>query len=73
MYSLEDDSEIGAIFELVGGIKTGIIFCTLLNGQVDAWTQIFKSIDNNFVHSNNESLLQAEFNGTDVPFKTYNK
>jgi hypothetical protein len=59
-------------FELVGGIETGIKFSTLLNGQVDAWIQILKSIDNNFVHSNTE-LLQVDFNGIDDHFKTYNK
>jgi len=48
LYSLEDEPEI---FELVGGIETRINFFTLLNGQVDAWTLLFKSIDNNFVHS----------------------
>ena len=45
---------------------------TLLNGQIDAWTQLFKSIDTNFLHSNTESL-QVDLNGTDVHFKTYNK
>jgi hypothetical protein len=39
LYSLEDDSELRAVFEPDGGIETGIIFFTLLNGQVDAWTQ----------------------------------
>jgi len=69
MYSLEGDSELRAIiFEPVGGIETGIKFWTLLNGQVDAWTQLFKSIDNNFVHSNIGSL-QVGFNGLDVHFK----
>ena len=72
LYSLENDSELRAIFEPVGGIETGIIFFTLLNGQVDAWTQLFKSIDNNSVHSNIE-LLQVDFNETNVHFKTYNK
>ena len=55
-----------------GGIETEIKICTLLNGQVDAWTQLFQSIDTNFVHCKNESL-QIDFNGTDVYFKTYNK
>jgi len=59
LYSLEDDSKLRAIFEPVGGIKTRIKFFTLLNGQVDAWTQLFKSTDNNFVHSNTE-LLQVD-------------
>ena len=72
LYSLEDDSELRAIFEPVGGIETRIKIFTLLNGQVDAWTQLFQSIDTNFVHSNTESL-QVDFNGTDVHFKTYNK
>ena len=72
LYSLEDDSELREIFEPVGGIETGIKFFTLLNGQVDAWTQLFKSIDTNFLHRNTESL-QVDFNGTDVHFKTYNK
>ena len=40
-YSLEDDSELRAIFELVGGIETWINILTLLNGQVNAWTQLF--------------------------------
>ena len=71
-YSLEDDSELRAIFEPVGGIETGINFLTLLNGQVDAWTQLFKSIDKKFVHSNTESLPDG-FSGTVVHFKTYNK
>ena len=38
LYSLEDDCELRAIFEPVGGIETGIKIFTLLNGQVDAWT-----------------------------------
>jgi hypothetical protein len=42
LYSLEDDSELHAIFEPFGGIETGIKFFTLLNGQGDAWTQFFK-------------------------------
>ena len=46
--SLEDDSEFRAIFEHVRGIETGINFFTLLNGQVDAWTHLFKSIDTIF-------------------------
>ena len=66
MYSLEDGSE------LVGGIEPYIKFFTLLNGQADAWTRLFKSTDNNCVHSNIE-LLQVDFNGADVHFKTYNK
>ena len=71
MYYLEDDSELREIFEPVGGIETWNKFFILLNGQVDAWTQLFKSIDNNFMHSNTD-LLQVNFNGTDVHFKTYN-
>ena len=47
LYSLEDDSELRNIFELVGGIETRINILTLQNGQVDAWTRVFKSIDNN--------------------------
>jgi len=72
LYSFEDYSELRAIFELVGGIETGIKKNSLLNGQVDAWTQLFKSIDNNFVHINTQ-LLQVGFNGTNVHFITYNK
>ena len=73
LYSLEDDSELGAIFEPIGGIETGIIVFTLLNNnQVDVWTLSFKSIDNICVHSNTE-LLQVNFNGIEVHFKTYNK
>ncbi len=73
MYSLEDDSELREmLFELVVGIEAGINFLKLLNGQVEAWTQLFKSIDNICVHSNTK-LLQVDFNGTDVHFKTYNK
>ncbi len=72
LYSLEDDIELREIFEPVGGIETRIIFLTILNGQVDAWTQLFKSRDTNFLHSNTESL-QVDFNGTCVHFKTYNK
>ncbi len=72
LYSLEDDGELRKIFETVGGIEIGINFFSLLNGQVDAWTQLFKSIDTNFVHSNTESL-QVDFIGTDVHFETYNK
>ena len=72
LYSLEDDSELREIFEPDGGIETIINFLTLLNGQIDAWTQLFKSIDTNFLHSNTESL-QVDLNGTDVHFKTYNK
>jgi hypothetical protein len=71
-YFLEDDSELCATFEPVGGIETRIKFFTLLNGQVDAWTQLFKSIDNIFLHSNTE-LLQVDFNGIDVHLKTCNK
>ena len=52
LYSLEDDSELREIFEPVGCIEIGINFFTLLNGQVDALTQLFQSIDTNFVHSN---------------------
>jgi hypothetical protein len=40
LYSLEDDSELREIFELVGGIEIGIKMFTLLNGQIDAWTQL---------------------------------
>ncbi len=72
LYSLEDDSELREIFELVGGIETGINFFTLLNCQVDAWTQLFKSIHTYFLHSNIESL-QVDLNGIDVHFKTNNK
>ena len=72
LYSFEDDNELRENFEPVRGIETGIKFFTLLNGLVDAWTQLFKSIDNNFVHSNT-GLLQVDFNGTDFNFKTYNK
>jgi len=43
LYYLEDDSELREIFEHVGGIETGIIFFTLLNGQVDAWTHLFRN------------------------------
>ena len=70
--SLEDDSELRAIFEPVGGIETGIKFFTLLNGQVDAWTNLFKSIDTNFLHSNTD-ILQVNLKKTDVYFKTYNE
>ncbi len=55
LYYLEDDSELREIFEPVGGIETRIKFFTLLNGQIDAWTQLFKSIDTNFLQSNTES------------------
>ena len=72
LYSLKYGSELSEIFESVGWIETRIKIFTLLNGQVDAWTQLFKSIDYNFVHSNIESL-KVRFNGTDVHFKTYNK
>jgi hypothetical protein len=72
LYSLQDDSELREFFEPVGGIENGIKCFTLLNGQVDAWTQLFKSINTNFVYSNTESL-QVDFNGTDVHFKTYDK
>jgi len=61
LYSLEDDSELRSIFAPVGEIETGIKFFTLLNDQVDAWTQSFKSLDNNYVHSNTESL-QVDLN-----------
>ena len=70
LYSLEDDNELREKFEPVGGIETTIIFFTLLSGQVDAWTQLFQSIDTNFVHSHTESS-QVDFNGTNVHFKTY--
>jgi len=72
LYSLEDDSELSEIFERIDGIDIGINFLTSLNGQMDAWKHFFKSIDNNFVHSNTE-LLQVDFNGYEVHFKTYNK
>jgi hypothetical protein len=72
LYSLVDDSELREMVEPVGGIETRINFLTLLNGQTDAWTHLFKSIDTNFLHSNTESL-EVDFNGTDVHFKTYNK
>jgi hypothetical protein len=42
LYSLEDDCELREIFEPVDGIETGIEFFTLLNGQVDAWRQLFQ-------------------------------
>jgi hypothetical protein len=45
LYSLEDDSELREIFELVGGIEIGIKNLTLLNSQEDAWRQLFQSID----------------------------
>ena len=60
------------IFNLLVESKLELNFSHLLNGQVDDWTQLFKSIDNNIVHSNIESL-QVGFNGTNVHFKTYNK
>ena len=72
LYSLEYDSELREIFDSVGGIETGINFFTLLKNQVDAWSQLFKSIDNNCVHNITESL-QVGLNGTDVHFKTYSK
>ena len=72
LYSLEDDSELREIFEPIGGIETGINFFTLLNGQVDAWKQLFQSIDTNFVLSNTQ-YAQVDFKGTNVYFKTYNK
>ena len=72
LYSLEDNSELREIFEPVGEIETGNKIFTLLNGQIDAQTQLFKSIDTNFLQSNTESL-QVDLNGTDVHFKTYNK
>ena len=56
LYSLQDESELREIFQPVGGIETGINFFTLLNGQVDALTPLFKSLDNNFLNSNNEIL-----------------
>ena len=68
-YSLEDDSELHEIFEPVGGIENEIKFFTLLNGQIDAWTHLFQSIDTNFVHCNTQSL-QVDFNGANVHFKT---
>ena len=70
--SLEDDSELRAIFEPVGGIETRIEFFKLLNGQVDAWTHLFKSIDTYFLHSNTNSL-QVNLKKTNVYFKTYNE
>ena len=72
LYSLEDDSELRVIVEFVGGIETGIKNFTLLNGQLNAWTQLFQSIDTNVVHSNTKSL-QVDFNGIYVYLKTYNK
>ena len=72
MYSLEDDSELRAFSEPVDGIENGIKFFALLNIQVEAWTRIFKSIDDNCVHSNIK-LLQVDFNEIGVHFKTYNK
>jgi hypothetical protein len=71
LYSLEDATALRAIFEPVGGIETRIENFTLLNGQVYAWTQLFKSIHKNFVHSNTK-LLKVDVNGTDVHFKTSN-
>ena len=72
LYSLEDDSELRAIFEPVGGIKTGIKIFKLFNVQVDAWTHLFKSIDTNFLRSNTD-ILQVNLKKTDVYFKTYNE
>jgi len=42
LHSLKDDSELRANYLPVRGIKIGIKIFTLLNGQVDAWTQLFK-------------------------------
>ncbi len=72
LYCLEDDSELREIFKPIGGIETGIKCFTLLDGQTVAWAHLFKAIDTNFLHSSIE-LLQVDFNGTDVHFKTYNK
>jgi hypothetical protein len=70
--SLEDDTELREIFEPFGGIETGIKFFTLLNGQVDAYRQLFQSIDTNFLHSNTESV-QVDLKANDIYFKTYNR
>jgi hypothetical protein len=72
LYSYEDDTELREIFEPFGGIETGINFFTLLNGQVDAYRQLFQSIDTNFLHSNIESV-QVDFKANDIYFKTYNR
>jgi hypothetical protein len=72
LYSYEDDTELREIFEPFGGIETGIKFFTLLNGQVDAYRQLFQSIDTNFLHSNTESV-QVDFKANDIYFKTYNR
>ena len=40
LYSLEDDNELPEFFDPFGGIETRIKIFTLLNGQVDAWTQL---------------------------------
>jgi hypothetical protein len=72
LYSYEDDTELREIFEPFGGIETGIKFFTLLNGQVDAYRQLFQSLDTNFLHSNTESV-QVDFKANDIYFKTYNR
>jgi hypothetical protein len=72
LYSYEDDTELREIFEPFGGIETGIKFFTLLNGQVDAYRQLFQSIDTNFLHSNTESV-QVDLKANDIYFKTYNR
>ena len=72
LYSYEDDTELREIFEPFGGIETGIKLFTLLNGQVNAYRQLFQSIDTNFLHSNTESV-QVDFKANDIYFKTYNR
>ena len=56
LHSLEDDGELRAFLNLLVESKLELIFFTILNGQIKAWTPLFKSIDNKFVYSNIESL-----------------
>ena len=59
-------------FEFVGGISDGINCLRLLNGRVEAWTQFFTTIDNNFLNNNMKSLM-IDSNGTNAYFKTHDK
>jgi len=70
--SSEDYSELRSIFESVGGIPTRIKVLRLLNGREEAWTELFTTIDDNFLNSNTKPIM-IDSNGTNAYFKTNDK
>ncbi len=72
LYSVDDDSELRSIFDSVGGIETRIKVMKLLNGRVEAWKQLFQTIDNLFLNNNITSSINTG-NATFSYFQTYDK